>query len=307
MQLIRYPISHQIQSVITIGNFDGCHLGHQTLLHQLMNDAKTLNLSSVVLTFEPYPSEFFLKEPVARLMRFSEKWRAIQSFHIDYFYCMKFNSVLAKMSPEDFVKNILVDQLGVKKLIIGDDFRFGAKRIGDVNLLITLGKQYHFEVEAIASIKDQADRISSSRIRNALENGDFKTVYELTGRPFMLSGKVSYGQQIGRQLGFPTANIHLHRKKVPLMGIFIVKVHGLSKDPLKGVASVGYRPTFFGKEVILEVFILDFDQEIYGEFIEVEFIQKIRDELFFESVDDLVVQMKKDVEIAKKYFLLDSC
>lgn len=303
MKLIRKPFQKRMQSVITIGNFDGVHLGHQRLMDALIKSSRELKLPSLFITFEPHPTEFFSPEnPAARLMRFSEKWNEIKKYDVDYFCCLKFNAALAKLSAEDFVKNILVDQFGAKKIIIGDNFRFGAKRLGDVVLLKSLGKKYGFEVEAISQSMHDNNRISSSRVRDALKKGDFETVLKLTNKPFCLTGKVSYGDQIGCQLGFPTANIHLHRKQVPLMGIFVVRVHGLDNCIYNGVASVGYRPTFNGKKIILEVFLFDFDKNIYGHRITVEFLSKIRDELHFDSIPELITQIKKDVEIAKNYF-----
>ncbi len=304
MNLIRDVHKHLSQSVIMIGNFDGVHIGHQQLIHALITASHELKIPSVLLTFEPNPSEFFpSKTPLARLMRFCEKWRCVQNYGIDYFYCMRFNALLANLSPDDFVKKILVDQLGAKKIIIGDDFRFGAKRAGDVETLKTLGKKYGFEVDAIPQAMHNGERISSTRIRNAVKQGDFKTAEALMGRPFTLSGKVSYGSQLGRQLGYPTANIHLNRKHVPMMGIFVVRVHGLSEKLLEGVASIGYRPTFNGKQILLEVHLFDFDELIYGRFITVEFLHKIRDEVKFETVSELIAQIADDVVIAKRFFL----
>lgn len=304
MMLLRDTSKQLSQSVVMLGNFDGVHIGHQQLIHALMTASHELKIPSVLLTFEPNPSEFFpSKTPLARLMRLSEKWRCVQNYGIDYFYCMRFNALLANLSPDDFVKKILVDQLGVKKIIVGDDFRFGAKRAGDVETLKTLGKKYDFEVDALPQAMHNGDRISSTRIRDAVKQGDFETAAALMGRPLTLSGKVSYGSQLGRQLGFPTANIHLHRKQVPMMGIFVVRVHGLQEKPLQGVASIGYRPTFNGKQILLEVFIFDFSEMIYGRRITVEFLHKIRDEVRFESVPELILQMQDDVSVARKYFM----
>ncbi len=304
MKLIRNPVLYHQRSVITIGNFDGLHNGHQRLIETLINASKALRLPSLLVTFEPHPTEFFFPQnPAPRLMRFSEKWNAVKKWGVDYFCCLRFNQKLAQLSAEDFVKTILVDQLGAKKIMVGDDFRFGTKRLGDVSLLQTLGKKYDFEVVALSQSLYRGDRISSTRVRDAVFEGDFKRVSALTHHPFCLTGHVAYGDQIGRQLGFPTANIYLRRKQVPLMGIFVVHVHGLHHRILSGVASVGYRPTFDGKKILLEVFIFDFDEIIYGRKITVEFLHKIRDELKFDSVDELVVQIKKDVVMAKHYFL----
>lgn len=303
MQLIRDSSRKLAHSVVTIGNFDGVHLGHQKLIHQLIKDARALKTPSVFFTFEPSPTEFFTPHnPAARLMRFSEKWEIVKTFDIDYFYCARFDAALAKLPAEDFVKIFLVDQLHAKKIIVGDDFQFGAKRTGDIELLKKLAKKYDFDVEAILQKSVGDARVSSTRIRNAVLKGDFEAVREFTGRAFTLAGKVVYGNQIGRTLGFPTANIHLHRKRVPLMGIFVVRVYGLCDYALPGVASVGYRPTFNGKQIILEVFLFDFNKMIYGKKITVEFLKKIRDEVKFDSIDDLVVQMKDDARIAKAFF-----
>ena len=301
MQLLRDSSKHLAQSIVTIGNFDGVHLGHQQLIRKMVNEAKARRMPSVLLTFSPHPTEFFKPtQPAARLMRFSEKWKVVQSFGVDYFYCATFNATLSQLSPEDFVKNILIKKLHAKKIIVGDDFRFGAKRVGDIALLTTLGKKHGFEVEAIPQLQYDHDRISSSRVRDAIFQGDFALAEKLTGGSFCLSGKVAYGNQIGRTLGFPTANIYLRRKQVPLMGIFAVKVYDLRQQPLPGVASIGYRPTFNGKQIILEVFLFDFDEVIYGKKITVEFLSKIRDEVKFDSVDALVLQIADDVRVAKE-------
>ncbi|MDP1573630.1 MAG: bifunctional riboflavin kinase/FAD synthetase [Coxiellaceae bacterium] len=305
MQLIRDVSQALEKSVVTIGNFDGLHKGHQRLIEALLTAATQLNVPSVLLTFQPNPSELFTPQnPTARLMRFQEKWKALEAYNIDYYYAARFNHAFADLSAEDFVKNILVAQLQAKKIIVGDDFRFGAKRRGDIALLRLLGKKYGFEVEALTQSLFEHERISSTRIRDALKRGDFQMVSELMGKPFSLTGRVAYGNQIGRTLGFPTANIHLRRLQVPLMGIFVVRVHGLSTMPLPGVASIGYRPTFNGKAIVLEVFLFNFNQTIYGQKISVEFLQKIRDELKFESIDALIVQMQQDVVIAQAYFRL---
>lgn len=303
MKLIRDITQALPHSVVTIGNFDGLHFGHQHLLAMLNLASHELQLPSVMLTFEPNPTEFFSSNtPSARLMRFSEKWKAVAAHKVDYFYCARFNKAFAALSAEDFVKTILVDQLHAKKIIVGDDFRFGAKRAGNIETLKTLGKEYGFEVDAVPQRRYQEERISSTRIRNALLEGDFATAAALTGRPFSLTGHVAYGNQIGRTLGFPTANIHLRRKMVPMMGIFTVQVEGLSEKALPGVASIGYRPTFNGKEIVLEVFIFDFHQIIYGKKITVTFFEKIRDELKFASIDALVIRMKEDERVARRYF-----
>ena len=303
MKLLRESSIFPAHSVVTIGNFDGVHKGHQRLIETVVQAARAFQIPSVLLTFEPHPQEFFMPDkPVARLMRFFEKWTVIEKHGVDYFYVMRFTKKMAALSPEAFVKNILVQQLNAKKIIVGDDFCFGAKRAGDVALLKTLGKKYGFEVDALPQWTHDNHRISSTRLRNALKIGDFNEFTTLTGRPFYLTGKVSYGDQVGRQLGYPTANIYLHRKQVPLMGIFIVCVHELKKHALSGVASLGFRPTLDGKTLLLEVHLFDFDEEIYGKRITVELIKKIRDEVRFDNTNDLIAQIDSDAAIARRYF-----
>src|SRR3989338_7163972 len=287
MQLLRAPAL--TASVVAIGNFDGVHQGHQQLITRLTEVVCDVKAPSVLLTFEPQPQEFFSTEKFpARLMRFFEKWVAIKNFHVDYVYVIRFTRFFSELTAEDFVKKILIEKLHAKKIVIGDDFIFG--------------KKYGFDVEAISQKMHDGERISSTRIRNALKIADFDTVFALTGRPFCLSGKVAYGDQIGRTLGYPTANIYLRRKQVPLMGIFIARVHGLSEQPLPGVASIGFRPTFDGKKIILEVHLFDFDQLIYGQRITVELIQKIRDEKRFDSTEALIAEIDRDAAIARAYF-----
>ncbi|OGT52431.1 MAG: riboflavin biosynthesis protein RibF [Gammaproteobacteria bacterium RIFCSPHIGHO2_12_FULL_42_13] len=302
MKLIRDKNIRLPGSVVTIGNFDGVHIGHQRLMVLLQSAASTLALPSVALTFHPHPSEFFAAHATsARIMRFSEKWRVLESFDLDYCYVMRFSEALARLSPEEFVNTILVKQLNTKKIIVGDEFKFGAKRAGDITLLKDLGQQYGFVVEALSQSCHEGRRICSTDIREAIQQGDFQLSKTLMGRSFTLSGKVAYGNQIGRTLGFPTANIYLRRKQVPLMGIFVVRVFGLSQAPLPGVASVGYRPTFNGKEILLEVHLFDFDQVIYGKRLTVEFLHKIRDEIKFTSVDALIEKMHEDAKIARTW------
>jgi riboflavin kinase/FMN adenylyltransferase len=217
-------------------------------------------------------------------------------------YCLRFNKALAQLSPEAFVKNILVDELKANCVVVGHNFHFGAKRAGNIDTLKSLGKQYGFQVIIVDSVQHKEDNISSTRLRQHLSMGDFQSVNVMTGRPYRISGRVTYGNQIGRTLGYPTANLRFGRKTIPVQGIFIVLVHGLSDTPLQGVASSGFRPTFDGKELILEVYIFNFDQEIYGKRIQIEFLRKIRDEIKFDSVTDLIKQMDDDAAFAKAFF-----
>jgi riboflavin kinase/FMN adenylyltransferase len=299
---------HNIKSryhgcVATIGNFDGLHKGHQVIIQSLVRLGKDLNLPTCVILFEPHPQEFFYQDKApARLMRLREKIKFLQFLSVDRILCLRFNQRLAECSAEEFVKKILVDKLGIKGLIIGDDFRFGKGRQGDFPLLKKLGQEYGFNVFSTPTVLFENERIGSSRVRNAVQQADFKLAELLLGRSFRLSGRIIYGDQRGRLLGFPTANIGLHRNVIPLRGVFIVKVYGLAAMPLAGIVNCGTRPTVNGLKDLLEVHLFDFDQNIYGRFIEVEFLEKIRDEKKFESLETLKSQITKDVAIAKNYF-----
>lgn len=293
----------QLGCVATIGNFDGFHRGHQIIIQSLINQAKRLNLPSCVIFFEPHPQEYFLKEKAAaRLLRFREKITYLQKLSIDKILCLRFNKHLAECSAENFVKKILVERLGIKVLIVGDDFRFGKGRQGDFTFLQRLGKQYDFKVYSIPTVLFENSRIDSSRVRKALAQADFALAAKLLARPFRLSGRVIQGDQRGRLLGFPTANIGLHRYVIPLRGVFIVKVLGLQSSPLAGIANCGSRPTVNGVKSLLEVHLFNFSQDIYGSFVEVEFLQKIRDEKKFDSLAALQQQIIQDVAMAKNYF-----
>ena len=289
--------------VATIGNFDGLHQGHQRVIQSLIKLGKQLNLPTCVILFEPHPQEFFYagKAP-ARLMRLREKIKLLQFLAIDRVLCLRFNKRLAECSAEEFVKKILVDKLGIKGLIVGDDFRFGRGREGDFPFLQKLGQEYGFKVFSTPTLLFENERIGSSRVRNAVWKANFKLAALLLGRPFTLSGRIIYGDQRGRLLGFPTANIGLHRQAIPLQGVFIVNVYGLAETSFAGIANCGKRPTVNGVKNLLEVHLFDFDQNIYGRFIEIEFLKKIRDEKKFDNLEALKQQITKDVAIAKNYF-----
>lgn len=291
------------KAVVTIGNFDGMHRGHQQLIDKTIALAKQHQAQSLLVTFHPHPREFFAgRESVARLMRMREKFMAVQDSGLDAILALHFNQALAAESAEDFVKNILVDQLNVQAVVVGDDFRFGAKRAGDFALLQQLGKQYGFTAIQVPGVMHDNQRISSTWVREALQQGDLTLAETLLGHPYYLCGKVAYGAQRGRQLGFPTANIHLHRHLVPLKGVYAVRVFGIDDHPLSGVANVGIRPTVDGTRVLLEVFIFDFNRTVYGANMTVEFVQKIRDEEKYDSLDALKAQIDKDVLAVKDYF-----
>lgn len=305
MHLIRglYNLKHPIKnSVVTIGNFDGMHLGHQALIKTLVKKSESLKIPSVVITFEPQPNEFFShKETVSRLTRFREKWIHIKKLGVNYVLCIRFNKKFAAITAENFVKNILVEKLGMKAIIVGDDFRFGAKRKGDFNLLQQMGNQYHFEAITMPPFTLDGMRASSTMIRQALAEGNFKLTEKLLGRPYELIGKVAHGDKRGHEMGYPTANIYLHRKQVPLTGIFVVRIKGINNHIYYGVAYIGIRSVFNGTRVILEVHIFDFNQNIYGCNLQIELLKKIRDDAHFDSVNALIKQIEKDTQSAKEF------
>ncbi|MEO5572897.1 MAG: bifunctional riboflavin kinase/FAD synthetase [Gammaproteobacteria bacterium] len=289
--------------VATIGNFDGVHLGHQAVLGQLAEKSAELNLPSVVVTFEPQPQEFFARVKIpARLSRFREKMQALRRYSVDRVVCLRFNRSLAAMSAEEFIQKLLVDGLGVCYLVVGDDFRFGHARQGDFSMLQAAGREHGFQVVNMHTFSVDTMRVSSTRIREALAQGDFATAEKLLGRPYRMSGRVSHGNKRGRELGFPTANIHLHRLVTPLHGIFAVEVFGLEQEPLAAVASVGTRPTYDGTQYLLEVHVFDFGRDIYGRYVQIEFLRKLRDELRFDTQDDLRAAIARDCEQAREFF-----
>ena len=289
--------------VATIGNFDGVHLGHQAVLGQLAEKAAELGLPTALITFEPQPMEYFIPDKVpARLTRFREKILALQRYSVDRVCCLSFNDKLANLSAQNFIEQILVEKLGVKYLVVGDDFRFGQNRAGTFDMLVEAGKEHGFHVVSMHTFEIDAERVSSTRIRTALEKGEMANAEKLLGRRYRMSGRVAHGEKLGRELGFPTANIHLHRHASPIQGIFVVEVFGLDEEPLQGVASIGTRPTVNETKALLEVFLLDFDQDIYGRHIQVSFLKKLRDEEKFDSLEKLVEKIQNDVEQAQAYF-----
>jgi len=287
-------------SIVTIGNFDGLHLGHRMLLDQVLERARESGLPAVVMCFEPTPQEFFAPQgPPARLMRFAEKRRALEEYGVDVFCCLDFDAELRGGSPDWFIQEILVKTLNVKHLIIGDQFRFGKDRAGNVDDLESAGDEHKFQVSGIANLESDGRTVSSTLIRRALSSGNLDRAAELLGKNYSMSGEVIHGNHLGRRLGFPTANIDPDRIHVALMGIFAVRVTGLGEDVLEGVASVGTRPTVGGTKMLLEVYIFDFDEDIYGRELQVEFVEKIREELNFPDIDALIENINNDVAIAR--------
>lgn len=287
----------------TIGNFDGVHLGHQAVLGQTAERAAELGLPMVVITFEPQPQEYFAPEQApARLTRLREKLEALRRYAVQRVLCLRFDRHLAGLGADAFIQRVLVDGLDVRYLVVGDDFRFGKGRSGDFALLQAAGERHGFQVVNMHTFAIGSERVSSTRVRDALEQGDLAGAESLLGRPYRISGRVAHGDRRGRTIGFPTANIHLHRSRSPLQGVYAVEVFGLDREPVEGVANLGRRPTVDGTRLQLEVHLFDFDERIYGRHVHVNFLQRIRDERKFESFEALRDQIDRDAEQARGFF-----
>ncbi len=305
MQLIRH-LTHlgplKEGCVLSIGNFDGVHSGHQTVIKKLAAQGKSMNLPVVLMLFEPQPLEFFLGDNApSRLMRLREKVIQLKLLPIDMLLIVKFNQLIANYKAENFIIDFLVNKLNVKHLVIGDDFHFGKARCGNFAMLQEKGLEYGFNVENTHSYLVEGHRVSSTLIRDALVSGDLVTAKQMLGRDYSVCGRVAHGQQRGRTIGFPTANIQMFRKNTPLSGVYVVTMTGINNKEIAGVANVGTRPTIDGgNKVILETHLFDFDQEIYGQYVEVHFKQKIRDEERFDSMHQLKAQIEQDIIIAKQ-------
>lgn len=287
--------------VATLGNFDGVHLGHQAVFGHLLDKGRAYGLPDTVISFEPQPQEYFQPDLApARLTRLREKLAALRTAGIQRVLVLEFNARLAALAAADFVDQILVDGLGIRFLLVGDDFRFGRGRQGDFTLLQRLGEQRGFQVENLNTFRVSADRVSSTRVREALARGDLETAAQLLGRPYRIHGRVGHGDKRGRTLGFPTANINLHRRVSPVRGVFAVRVWGLGPEPRPGVANIGTRPTLAGvPRTLLEVHLFDFAADLYGAQVQVEPVGRLRDEQRFASVDALRRQIARDAEQAR--------
>ncbi|MBF8269708.1 MAG: Riboflavin biosynthesis protein [Gammaproteobacteria bacterium] len=306
MELVRYL--HNLQSrhkgcVVTIGNFDGVHTGHQAVIRQLQQYAREVSLPAVVVTFEPQPLEYFAPGTApARLTSFREKMEWLSEHGLDRVVCLRFQKTLAELPARDFVAHLLVQNLGAKYIVVGDDFRFGQGRKGDFKYLQALQADYGYTVVATDTLISDGERVSSSRIRALLTAGRLHEVETLLGRPYSMSGRVIRGDGRGKQLGFATANLALKRNQSPLLGVYAVRVEGLDGRVYPGVANLGTRPVFYGKQVLLEVHLLDFTRDIYGRHLHVNFQHRIRPEQKFASVQELVAQIRRDVESARLLF-----
>ncbi len=294
------------RQALTVGNFDGVHRGHQAMLARLIVKSRELGVPSCVLTFEPQPREFFAPQQApSRLARLREKIERFAAAGVDRVHVARFDARLASLAPERFVEDVLVNGLGAAWLLVGRDFRYGARRAGDVATLGAAAAIHGFELETMADVKETAERISSSAVRAALEAADFARAERLLGRPYEVSGRVAHGRKLGRELGFPTANIVL-RRRPPLSGVYVAEVHGA--DPgqpdrwLRGAASIGLRPTVNSVATpLLEVHLLDFAQELYGRHLRVRFLAKLRDEQKYPDLNSLREAIGSDVEAARRY------
>jgi riboflavin kinase/FMN adenylyltransferase len=306
MELIRYSYnlkSHHRGCVATIGNYDGVHLGHQAVLRQLKRHAEVLDLPALVITFEPHPQEFFKSgDAPTRITSFREKLEILQQQDIDRVLCLRFQQSIADLSAEQFIEQILSDDLGVKRLIVGDDFKFGKGREGNFEMLQEFGEKLGFEVIPTETHMLDGDRVSSSIIRKKLTQSHFEEAQLLLGRYFSISGRVAHGAKRGRELGFPTANIDLSKRYVPIRGVFAVSIKGADDSTHLGVANLGTRPVFEETKLLLEAHLFDFNKDIYGKHISVEFFKRLRDEKKFTSIDELVEQIAIDIQAARDFF-----
>ncbi len=305
MELIRGR--HNIQSrhhgcVLTIGNFDGVHLGHQQVLQQVSEQAKRLGLPSTAMTFEPQPLELFAKEKApARLTRLRDKYVQLSKLGIERLLCINFNAHFANLTADHFIRDLLVKRVGVKFLVVGDDFCFGKGREGNFAMLEQAGKKYGFEVVSTHSFCLEQLRVSSTAIRDALACDQLDEAAKMLGRHYSISGRVSHGRKLGRTIGFPTANIPLKRRVSPVSGVYVVQVLGLGDKPLGGVANIGNRPTVNGVRQQLEVHLFDVQANLYGKQLEIELLHKLRNEEKFASFEALKQQIELDAEAARAW------
>jgi riboflavin kinase/FMN adenylyltransferase len=287
--------------VLTIGAFDGIHRGHQEMIRVLRSTAASQRLPATLVSFEPTPREFFAKgAPPARLTRFREKYEALRHYGVERFVCLRFNTALRSMSADEFIGDVLVSALGARHVIVGHDFKFGRNMAGNVATLHAAGPAAGFAVTEVPPFEIDGERVSSSLIRAALDAGDMACAAHLLGRPYRMTGKVVEGAKLGRKLGFPTANLRPQRRATPLAGVFAIRVSGCSLQNAPGVASLGTRPAVNGKELLLEAHVFDFDGDLYRRYLHVDFIARLRDELWFPDMEQLVQQMRKDAEQARE-------
>ena len=298
------PAAAAGQVALTIGNFDGVHLGHQAMLAELTKAARRLRLPSCVMTFEPHPREFFAPDQApARLTSLREKLERLAAGGVDRVHVCRFSYAFAQIPAEDFIERVIARGLGARWVLVGDDFRFGARRGGSLVRLKQMAPRFHFEVAVLASVVAEGERVSSTAVRAALAAGDLARAERLLGRPYSISGRVVAGDGLGRKLGFPTANVQMKRDRPPLAGIYVVRLHGAGPRPLRAVASLGVRPTVKQQGApVLEVHALDFEGDLYRRHVRVEFLSKLRDEEKYVDLATLTRQIAADAENARAWF-----
>lgn len=308
MKLLRNLINHtelRNGAVVTIGNFDGVHLGHKALLEKLRLQSIKKKLPMLVVIFEPQPREFFTPETAPpRISPFRDKLKLLQECGVDYVLCLRFNNKLASMDAREFALQLIFENLHSKYLLIGNDFRFGKNRHGNFELLTKLGVKYNCEVASCTDYVADNQRISSTKIRQLLVNSEFTKASLLLGRPYVISGRVIHGDGQARKWAVPTANLHITQLPLVLKGVYCVQIKLKTGIILPGVANIGHRPTIAGKRQVLEVHIFNFSDSLYGESLDVIFLKKLRNEQKFSSIDELILAIKKDVALAKEYFLI---
>jgi riboflavin kinase/FMN adenylyltransferase len=305
MRILRHlPARGAGPVALTVGNFDGVHLGHRAMLELLDGAARARRLRSCVMSFEPHPREFFSPDQApTRLTSLREKLELLAQAGVDQVHVRRFDYDFARITAEEFIRSVLVDGLGVRWLLVGDDFRFGARRQGDVAMLRDAGTRHGFEIVQMESFSVDGIRVSSTAVRERLARGDLAEAARLLGRPYSISGRVVRGDRLGKQLGFATANVQMKHNRPPLAGIFVVEVLGLGERPLEGVASLGVRPTVkAGGAPVLEVHLLDFSRNIYGRHLQVHFLHKLRDEEKYADLETLRRQIARDVQDARNFF-----
>ena len=303
MRILRRPRVAPAQTAIAIGSFDGVHRGHAAILRRAVDEAQARGLAPAVLTFEPLPREFFSPETApARLTSLAERLAAIAGHGIELAYVERFEARFAALTPGQFAERLRARH-GARWVMVGPDFRFGARRAGDVAMLRALGPAHGFEVDVASRVDEGGERVSSTRVREALARADFAQAARLLGRPYAIEGRVLHGAKRGRSLGFPTANIRLARAKPPLQGIFAVKCYGAATRGLEGVASLGLNPAVNASgPATLEAFLFDFSGDLYGRRLRIEFLKKLRDEAHFASLDALAAQIRRDCDAAREFF-----
>jgi riboflavin kinase/FMN adenylyltransferase len=311
MELVRglHNIAQRHQGcVLTVGNYDGVHLGHQKMIGVLKSRAVQLRVAATVLVFEPSSREFIDPEGAPpRLTRWREKFLALAAQGVDRLVTLRFDEYVRAMTPENFVDELIVESLGTRHIVVGNDFRYGCNAGGTIESLRAAGEARGFGVEQIAPFVFDGVRVSSTAVRERLGRSDFDGAERLLGRPYRMLGRVIRGRELGRTLGFPTANLRLMRRRPPVRGVLAVRVYGIEPKPLTAVASLGTRPTVDGTEMLLEVHVFDFAGDLYGREIEVEFVAKLRDEVKFDSLEALTAQMKVDAAQARDLFLKVNC